>query len=546
MKKHGNLISAVLFSVLFASCNFVGKDTSIVKLFPVTIGNNYEYIDKDGKIIINPQFGEATVFREGVALVETSGANPMWGFIGEDGKFKIMATYKAATVFSEGLAWVVTENAAPKAINEKGATIITMQDAQTVRIFKEGLAAYSVNDSTGQLWGFVDKNGKTKINPQFSNVGNFNEDKCAVSNKDGKWGYINKEGTLVINYQFDSASKFEHGNAIVASDNKFGVIDANGKFVINPQFSSMAFDKDIYLIQQDGKFGWCDQQGKILINPQFQDAMLFLGHDLAPVKVGDSWGYINKKGIIVINPQFDYAISFNGNLAIVLSNKKIGFIDQGGKYVINPQFETVSRDLIFYTLLGSSVYENVETDYCNIDAIVNRLKKDITDNSVAGMNKTTPISTILAKYKISAVNFNGTLINNERISQDASLNFGIGVVGKSTLPIYFVYTIFLNGKCSQKIDKITKSIQNAFGGYEKDSIQSRGNVIVLRNKSQVISLSNNNNIINVVIESILANYVRFRENGPYGNNNIAAPSPYNGNTTVPEAAPAPAQQPTSY
>ena len=103
-----------------------------------------------------------------MALVETSGDEPKFGFITEDGKYAVNAQYKEATVFSDGLAWVVSENAAPAAIDKKGELKFTLQDAQEVRLFKDGLAAFSmVNEEGDEKWGFVDKTGKVVINPQF-------------------------------------------------------------------------------------------------------------------------------------------------------------------------------------------------------------------------------------------------------------------------------------------------------------------------------------------------------------------------------------------
>jgi hypothetical protein len=198
MKKKAQLSIAIIIALL-ASCGGGDKEISVVELIPVKSGKYFQYIDKDGKIIINPQFGEATVFRNNLALVKTSGDEPRWGYISEDGKYVITAKYKNATIFSEDMAWVVSENSVPTAINAKGEIKITLQDAQNVNIFKDGLAAYSLSDGSGIKWGFIDKEGKIIINPQFSATGNFNDKKCAVKNKDGKWGYIDKEGKIIIN-----------------------------------------------------------------------------------------------------------------------------------------------------------------------------------------------------------------------------------------------------------------------------------------------------------------------------------------------------------
>ena len=515
MKNVLQIISAVLITALFASCGGGGNNVSEIKLIPVKSGKDFQYIDKDGKIVINPQFSQATVFRNGLALVKTSSNDPKWGFITEDGKFAIMANYKKATVFSDDIAWVVTENAAPTAINAKGEIKITLQDAQTVKIFKEGLAAYCVIDSIGQKWGFVDKEGKIKINPQFSNTGNFNNGKCAVENTEGKWGYIDKEGKICINYQFDRAKEFVNGKAVVSSGGKSGLIDANGKYIINPQFSDMTTDNDIYLVEQDGKWGWCDKDGKIIINPQFGASFPFLGNDLAAVRSGKSYGYIDKDGKIVINPQFDIALSFNGKIALVSSSNKVGFIDKQGKYVINPQFDDVSRDLVVYMLDGSSEFESVETDYFNVGAITDRIKKDITDKTVAGMNFNSPMSAILSKYKKSEADFNKNsgenILASEKVSNDATVDFIMfgnpwiqssnGWYGYSYTfnpnfqPYAFAYKINLRGNGIGKQEDVFKAIQTIFSGFTKDAEQSTNDDIILKNSFQTIKIFKNDGVV---------------------------------------------------
>ena len=354
MKRKLLFFTAVAAASILVSCVGVDSIGEEVLLIPVKNGEEFQYIDKDGKIVINPQFKTATVFREGLALVETSGDNPQFGFINEDGKYVINAQYNQATIFTEGLAWIVSENSAPTAIDTEGQLKFTLQDAETVKIFKEGLAAFSiVNEEGEEKWGFVDKTGKTVINPQFSEVSNFSNEKCAVRNDDGKWGFIDKEGGIVINPQFDAATDFNKGKCVVTYSDKQGVIDIEGKYIINPQFSTMRIDGDLYLVNQDGKFGWCDNDGKLIINPQFSEAFPFLGNELTSVKSGESYGYIDKEGKYIINPQFELALPFDGSLALVTSAGKVGFIDVEGKYIINPQFDDVSLDFIVYKLTGA-------------------------------------------------------------------------------------------------------------------------------------------------------------------------------------------------
>lgn len=500
------------------SCN---SDTVIdsIRLIPVKSSNNYQYIDKEGKIIINPQFSEATVFRDGIALVKSSGNDPKWGYIDEKGTYLISPTYKDATVFSEGLAWVVSENGAPTAINTKGEIKITLQDAQDVKLFREGLAAYSVLGGEGEKWGFIDNKGNVKINPQFDRVGLFSDGKCCVANSDGKWGYIDKEGKIIINNQFDWANDFVDGKAVVTIGGKAGLIDKSGKYLINPQYSNIVCDNDRYLIELDGQWGWCDEKGKILINTQFQEAYPFYGNELASVKMDKGWAYIDKDGTVTINPQFDFALPFNGDIALVSSSDKVGFVNSEGKYVINPQYDGVSQDLSMYMLTGKSLYSYVETDYFNLGVIMERIKREITDKTVSGLSFTTPMSVILTKYKKNKDDFSRyssqhALISEEKLSNDASVDFLIVseawrydyssydyVFNSSASPTAYAFVIHLANKGIGKEDVITEELEKGFPGYKKNEDESTDYRTVLENKHQEIVIAKGSNNVSVVVQS---------------------------------------------
>lgn len=330
MKKSIFLIQLCALLAL-SSCQ-VGTSNKL-SLIPVKGDKDFQYIDPTGKIMINPQFSSATVFREGLALVCNTDEKPKWGYIDENGLYIIKPLYLSATVFSEGFAWVVQENSPPSLINEKGEIIFTLSNARQVYNFHEGLAAFSeINKDGKEQWGFLNDKGDIVINAQFSDVNLFREGLCAVANSDDKWGYINIDGKLDINYQFSNAYNFHDGLAVVSLEEKFGVIDKKGSYVINPQFTSMRADfNKTFIVKQGNKYGWTDKEGKFLINPQFDDVMPFNSEKYAAVKSGDNYGFIDSQGKFVINPQFDIAWPFNGNISLVVTSNKYGLINLEGK-----------------------------------------------------------------------------------------------------------------------------------------------------------------------------------------------------------------------
>lgn len=503
MKKY--LFISVFF--IISGCGFF-KSSKEIELIPFLQKDKYGYFNLEGKIVINPQFSVATAFREDLALVKTTGENGKWGFIDKEGKFVINAIYKEATVFQEGIAWVISENSAPVAINNKGEIQFTLKNAEIVRMFKEDLAAFSVTDSTTVKWGFVDKSGKQVINPQFDEVGNFSDGKCAVKNKEGKWGYIDKSGKITINYQFDDADSFTNSKAAVRLDDKTGVIDEKGKYLINPQFQSIYFDGDNYLIYQDEKAGWCDKDGKFIINPQFESAEVFGESKIACVKSGDKYGYIDSDGKIAINPQFDSASQFIEDVAIVEVADKYGLIDHEGKYVVNPQFEGINID-VYAFMYDYTMHGYVTSDYLDINNII----KVINTNNPENLSLDDNFQTILKKINKSPNDFSAysdthIVFENKFITKEASYSFGImgnlkaydyysyNYYVTKEKPQAFIYAIDLSGKAFDKAENIQKGFEKSLKNYtlvKKGYVDNSYTSVFKSDRNIIITTNKNSN-----------------------------------------------------
>lgn len=96
----------------------------------VKLSGKWAYIDRTGRIVINPQFEEAGDFAEGLAPVKMGGK---WGYVDRTGRIIINPQFEEAGTFAEGLARVK--------LNGK--------------------------------WGYVDRKGQMVIPSQFSEAGNF-------------------------------------------------------------------------------------------------------------------------------------------------------------------------------------------------------------------------------------------------------------------------------------------------------------------------------------------------------------------------------------
>jgi hypothetical protein len=253
------------------------------------------FIDRNGKMVIKPQFLEARNFHEGLAAVKIKTANgERWGYIDATGAVVIPPQFEESSDFSDGLA-------------------------------RFGV---NVKNPLADKYGFVDRTGRVVIEPTYRHVEPFSEGLATIavpypSSSPGSYGgfsykvgFINTKGDFVIPDQFYIAKSFSEGLAVAC----------NGKF-------------------RASKCGFIDKFGKWAIEPKFDfDEVQSFSDGLAAIEVNNKWGYIDKTGMVIIEPQYDEAKRFSEGLAVVASYKRvagrlngydfIGYIDKTGRAII--------------------------------------------------------------------------------------------------------------------------------------------------------------------------------------------------------------------
>jgi hypothetical protein len=284
------------------------------RFFPIDVEGSYGYMNTAAKLSIPAHFSAAGVFTNGLALVRTAGENGHWGYIDTSGNFVIKPVYMDATDFSEGLAFVSSVVGEFQAINKRGEEMFTFK-ASDIFNFYDGLAAFSVDNGKEKKYGFINKEGKVQIPPQFYYVSFFSGGYCAVMNKENKWAYIDSTGKMVTDYLFKDATPFNNHMAVV-EEQACGVINEQGKYIVPPVYMGLILDGDKLVFKKDGLCGWMDINGKVIIAPQFQAALPFGNCKYAPAMSKEEWGYIDTKGNFVVQPQFRRAYKWDGDEAV--------------------------------------------------------------------------------------------------------------------------------------------------------------------------------------------------------------------------------------
>lgn len=307
--------------------NFMGAGYFSEGLAPVcvnVIGKGEEneslwgFIDKTGKVVIEPKFIDASSFHEvlaAVAITDKDGKNnKLWGYINKGGRFVIKPQYSVATNFENDVAIVLLGEAyeTERLIDITGKTIFE-GDSSRIDGFSEGLAFVQAKDRNGvnDPWGIIDRTGKFVVKPMFYNVGRFHNGLAPVcTSPDSDYGFIDKKGKMVIPARFTNARDFSEGLAYVqpAGQELCGYIDTAGKTVIKPQFVWAKSFSEGLALADDGKklFGFIDKTGKMVVpldSSEIEDAGEFQN---GVVVVGNEayFGCMNLAGKIIVPIQY--------------------------------------------------------------------------------------------------------------------------------------------------------------------------------------------------------------------------------------------------
>jgi len=215
--------------------------------------------------------------------------------------------------------------------------------------FSEGLAAVQMQKA-GRV-GFIDETGKVVIPPAFDLVDPYSEGLSAVM-VNRKWGYIDRTGHIAIPPTFDAALGFTNGAAVVGQMFNNGMayfyINRNGEPLLDPAMKyalAQPFGEEMAPVRQIGSnIRFIDKHGKTVIPPTYLGSERF--HDgLAPVWIhvneGMRWGYIGHDGKLAITAHFAAANPFFDGLAAVqvLGSGKWGYVNTKGSQVIPPKFD---------------------------------------------------------------------------------------------------------------------------------------------------------------------------------------------------------------
>ena len=246
------------------------------------------------------------------------------------------------------------------------------------------------------LWGYKDKQGAVKIEPQFQYATKFigdiaivakNERLGAIDKKNNQilpcryeflrpldtaeflfgyrakyfgehiMGVMTKDQTVKIPAEYDYISKYR--NTYTVTKNKdsvigksaigdvrsaassYGLFDSNGKVLIPCQYDYINWVNDTLIDVTAGGLGinhaLFNIKGEQLTGFEFMVFGKFI-EGVAKARIENKFGFIYPTGKVAISIQFDYCEDFSKGYAIIKQQDKWGAIDKTGKLIIAQKF----------------------------------------------------------------------------------------------------------------------------------------------------------------------------------------------------------------
>jgi hypothetical protein len=256
----------------------------------------YGVIDEQGNWVgAQPQFNDARAFSEGYAAVR-QGDN--WGYVDENGRTAVTPVYASAGDFSEGVARV-SQNQRFGYIDATGAMVIA-NDYVEAYDFSEGRAFVAFKEETGTIRNNVIDTAGTPIGGLDQKQGiRYSNGLAAVRLDEGSYTYYNTTIRQAFEKTFAAADSFSDGLAAVKVDGKWGYIGTDGEYAIQPRFEAAnAFSDGLAAVKVDSKWGYINTAGQFVIPNQYDEAGNFL-EGYAVVRAGTVVQCVDKDGAAV-------------------------------------------------------------------------------------------------------------------------------------------------------------------------------------------------------------------------------------------------------
>lgn len=365
--RHLTLISIVLLSVrLFAQTKSTPNDdwlnqyneyqdygeVYMVKKITKACRSYQTFLtDKNGHKL-TPAYRDIGDFEEGLAEfvpMQLSGqGHGLHGFIDKRGKIIIEPKYISTDRFRQGKTWVIypaDSHYGLSYIDETGKELykIPIQHYSTDYLIKNATINHSCNHDTQEdvLWWrgaeffILNFNFTPFVTEQIQRSKHVTAFKYQ-----GKFGIIDPDLVLKIPVALDAVdvdyTYSGQGMQRVQYGNKYGYVSPlTGELIVPFNYTDTRKPTNgLFWVKKNDKWGCIDKTGQLRIPHLYDEATGFTAEDRSAVAIQGKFGHIDKSGKVRTPLTYDFASYYQHGLSMVRMKDKYGFIDTTNRLIV--------------------------------------------------------------------------------------------------------------------------------------------------------------------------------------------------------------------
>jgi len=369
-KERAYFIFSLITIALLSGCanvgDVLGADNQKIKVvylpYQTEKDGRWGLIGTDGKVLFEPEFRNRISYSVNGVYAEDKSIdydNKRIALYKADNEHnQIGEVYLAAGYFLDDIAPVVAEGESIKFIDKEGNVVFKLDKINGKRVlavtnFSDGLCAYKSEDD---LWGFIDKEGKSVIPAKYKIVCPFAKGKTFVFNfkdrkNDATCSVIDKKGNVIKNLKMEDdwyESEFMDTNEEYISFGRHGrdkVLDRDGNVVIKGKstYKKIWPVGNEFIVKTDNGWGIMNKEEKMIVRPKYRFAMPAFADNLYIVEEDDDKCYlIGGDGKKIEDVEYDdISLFLDGKHTVVRDGKEYYFIDTNGKNIDNETYYNI-------------------------------------------------------------------------------------------------------------------------------------------------------------------------------------------------------------
>ena len=354
-------------------------------LYPVKVGHKWGYIDKRGRVVIEPKYdaiGDQYLKWHGrmsespFRLIQVNGK---LGLLGDQCREVLAANYEYISPFSSHL-FIVSNDTLMRIVDRDGQSAVE-GDFAAVRLLdtlygeyfkmsQDGLwgvcqmgvgqllpARFSdivlvrgsdvffkvKQPQTGEAWGLVNKRNKQVLPNDFFDIRSINENFFATQEVDERWSIRDSTGKKFMQKTWKNCQPLNSRFISLSDDGKkksLFSLEKKDTLPITIAYSDLSpFDEDFVLFRNGSRRGLLDSTGRAVIPSIFRNIQ---PSDDSFFRVQDplgNWGLYSLEEGQVLPCGYDQIERFEGAFAVVERSGLKGLIDTGMVELIPAAFE---------------------------------------------------------------------------------------------------------------------------------------------------------------------------------------------------------------